>query len=69
MGGRRRLQGFHFHDLRHHVATMALNAGFTAPIVQALGGCKTVRMMRRYAAMTDTTLRAAAEAVSGAGAR
>jgi hypothetical protein len=32
----------------------------------ALGGWKTERMMRRYAAVTDATLRAAAEAVSGA---
>jgi hypothetical protein len=31
----------------------------------ALGGRKTERMMRRYAAVTDQTLRAAAEAVSG----
>jgi integrase len=59
------LRDFHFHDLRHHGATMALNKGFTAPIVQALGGWKTERMMRRYAAVTDATLRAAAEAVSG----
>jgi integrase len=59
------LRDFHFHDLRHHGATMALNRGFTAPIVQALGGWKTERMMRRYAAVTDETLRAAAEAVSG----
>lgn len=61
------LRDFHFHDLRHHGATMALNAGFTAPIVMALGGWKTERMMRRYAAVTDDTLRAAAEAVSGSG--
>jgi integrase len=53
------------HDLRHHGATTALNRGFTAPIVMALGGWKTERMMRRYAAVTDQTLRAAAEAVSG----
>ncbi len=59
------LRDFHFHDLRHHGATMALNAGFTAPVVMALGGWKTERMMRRYAAVTDKTLRAAAEAVSG----
>jgi integrase len=59
------LTDFHFHDLRHHGATMALNKGFTAPIVMALGGWKTERMMRRYAAVTDQTLRAAAEAVSG----
>ena len=48
-------------------ATMALNRGFTAPIVMALGGWKTERMMRRYAAVTDAILRAAAEAVSGRG--
>jgi integrase len=59
------LRDFHFHDLRHHGATMALNQGFTSPIVMALGGWKTERMMRRYAAVTDPTLRAAAEAVSG----
>jgi len=62
------LNDFRFHDLRHHGATMALNAGFTAPIVMQLGGWKTEKMMRRYAAVTDRTLRAAAEAVSGHGA-
>ena len=46
-------------------ATTALNRGFTAPIVMALGGWKTERMTRRYAAVTDQTLRAAAEAVTG----
>ena len=61
------LRDFHFHDLRHHGATRALNAGFTAPIVMQLGGWKTERMMRRYAAVTDSTLRRAAEAVSGNG--
>ena len=60
------LPDFTFHDLRHHGATMALNRGFTAPIVMQLGGWKTERMMRRYAAMTGATLREAAEAVSGA---
>jgi hypothetical protein len=34
-----------------------------------LGGWKTEKMMRRYAAVTDQTLRAAAEAVSGQGRR
>jgi integrase len=53
------LKDFHFHDLRHHGATMALNRGFSAPIVMALGGWNTERMMRRYAAVTDQTLRAA----------
>jgi integrase len=59
------LRDFRFHDFRHHGATMALNAGFTAPVVMALGGWKSEAMMRRYAAITDATLRAAAEAVSG----
>ena len=48
---------------------MALNNGFTATIVMALGGWKTEWMMRRYAAVTDETLRAAAEAVSGSAIR
>ncbi len=39
--------------------------GFTVPIVMALGGWKTEKMMRRYAAVTAQTLQAAAEAVSG----
>jgi hypothetical protein len=45
---------------------MPLNAGFNAPIVMALGGWKTERTMRRYAAVTDQKIRTAAEAVSGA---
>ena len=61
------LGDFVFHDLRHHGATMALNAGFNASVVMTLGGWKSERMMRRYAAVTDKTLRAAAEAVSGSG--
>ena len=59
------LRDFQFHDLRHHGATIALNRGFTVPIVMALGGWKTERMMRRCAAVPDATLRHAAEAVSG----
>jgi hypothetical protein len=38
---------------------------FNVLIVMALGGSKTERMMRRCAAVTDATLRATAEAVSG----
>lgn len=59
------LTDFHFHDLRHHGATAALNSGFTSAIVQSLGGWKSDAMMRRYAAITDGTLRRAAEAVAG----
>ncbi len=47
-------------------ATMAPSKGFTAPVVMALGGWKTERMMcGADAAVTDTTLRLAAEAVAG----
>jgi hypothetical protein len=42
-----------------------LKRGFTASTIVALGGWKTERMLRRYAAVADQTLRAA-EAVSGA---
>ena len=49
------LSDFHFH------------AGFSGAIVQELGRWKSERMMRRYAAVTNQTLRAAAEAVSGNG--
>ncbi len=59
------LHDFHFHDLRHHGATIALNAGYSSSIVMALGRWKSEKMMHRYAAVTDRTLRAAAEAVSG----
>jgi integrase len=58
------LKDFHFHDLRHHGAVMAAQK-FPDRVLMALGGWKTPRMVGRYAAITDTTLRAAAEAVSG----
>jgi hypothetical protein len=64
--GGRREDYFHSCDLRQQGATRSLYRTFAAPIVMALGGWKTERMMRRYAAVTDATLRAAAEAVSGA---
>jgi len=59
------LRDFHFHDLRHHGATVALNKGYSSAIVMKLGGWSTERMMKRYAAVTDETLREAADAVSG----
>lgn len=60
------LADFHFHDLRHHGATLVLNAGFSGAIVQELGRWKSERMMRRYAAVTNQTLRMAAEAIGQA---
>lgn len=59
------LRDFRFHDLRHHGATVAMNKGFKDSVIMDLGGWKTPRMMRRYAAVTDETLRRAAEAVAG----
>ena len=44
---------------------MALNAGIPTPVLMALGGWKTEKMLRRYAAVTDPTLRAAANAAAG----
>jgi integrase len=58
------LEDWHFHDLRHHGASVALNAGFSGQVVKDLGGWKSEAMMRRYAALTSTTLREAAEAVA-----
>jgi len=52
-------------------ATMALNRGFSAPIVQSLGGWKIERMMKRYAGRVRATrflkssLRKAAPSVAG----
>ncbi len=65
------LEDWRFHDLRHHGASVALNAGFSGQVVKDLGGWKSEAMLRRYAALTSDTLRAAAEAVAanGAGAR
>jgi len=44
---------------------MALTNNYSTQIVMRLGRWKSERVMRRYAAVTDETLRAAAEAVSG----
>jgi integrase len=59
------LTDFHFHDLRHDGATRALNEGVSEPILMQLGGWKSGKMMRRYAAVTDASLRRAAELVAG----
>jgi integrase len=59
------LTDFHFHDLRHHGAMRALNAGLSPAVVMGLGRWQNERTMRRYAKVTDRVLRAAAEVVSG----
>jgi integrase len=61
------LTDWHFHDLRHHGASVALNAGYSGQVVKDLGGWKSEAMMRRYAALTSATLREAAEAVAANG--
>jgi len=58
------LTDFHFHDLKHHGATMAASR-FPDRVVMKLGRWKSPKMVERYAAVTDPTLRAAAEVVAG----
>lgn len=55
------LRDFRFHDLRHHGATVTANRGYSILTLQALGGWKDVRSLKRYVHMFDKTLRAAAE--------
>jgi integrase len=43
------LQDFHFHDLRHHGPTVAVNAGASSAVLQAMGGWKSAKMVERYA--------------------
>jgi hypothetical protein len=40
---------FHFHDLRHHGPTVAVNRGATVPVLMALGGRKSAARVQRYA--------------------
>src|SRR5688500_11983663 len=39
------LQDFTFHDLRHHGPTVAVNAGATTAVLQAMGGWKSAKMV------------------------
>lgn len=59
------LQGFRFHDLRHHGATVALSNNATTKHLKALGGWKSDRMVDRYAHVLDGQLRALVESLSG----
>lgn len=59
------LPGFTFHDLRHHGPTVAVNAGVSNPVLQALGGWKSARMVERYASVLAPAVRAAAELIGG----
>jgi hypothetical protein len=44
---------------------MALNDGFTGEVAMTLGGSKSGKMTRRYAAVTDQTFPGDTEAISG----
>jgi integrase len=52
--------GVTFHVLRHSMASLALNAGTPAPVVQRMGNWKTATMVSRYAHLSDATMREAA---------
>jgi len=47
------IDGFNFHDLRHHFATMTLKAGCDIVTLSKLLGHKTLEMTLRYAHVTD----------------
>lgn len=51
------LGDFHFHDLRHHGAMIALHNGASFPVLQALGRWQSPTMVMRYAQPTDDHVR------------
>lgn len=50
------LQGFTFHDLRHHAPTVAVNAGANAATLKAMGGWKSDKSVERYASVLAPTV-------------
>jgi integrase len=58
------LVDFHFHDLRHHGATVALSHGATTKHLKALGGWKSDKLVDRYAHALDPQLRQISESIS-----
>ncbi len=52
--------GITFHTLRHSMASIAINSGVRAEVVQRMGNWKTPEMVARYAHLADETLRDAA---------
>jgi integrase len=55
------VRDFHFHDLRHDLATRLVNAGTDLIVLKALGGWETMQMVSRYAHPSDQLRRAAME--------
>jgi integrase len=64
---KQRFSDVNSHDLRHQRATVALNASFSGQVVKDLSGWNSEAMSRRYAALTDETLKLTAEAVAAHG--
>jgi len=59
-----KIEGFHFHDLRHTFATRLGDLGFNATTIAALLGHSTIQMSARYTHATDEAKRSAVEAVT-----
>ncbi len=62
--GRKHADGVTFHTFRHSMASLAINAGVPASVVQRMGNWKTRAMLDRYAHLADETLRDAAGTVA-----
>lgn len=60
------ISDFHFHDLRHDFASMAAQAGVPLNDIRDAGGWTTLAMVLRYAHLSPTNRRAAAEKVAAA---
>ena len=56
-----KIQGFHFHDLRHTFASRLAMAGVGMLTIRELGGWKTLGMVTRYAHLSPDHKRAAVE--------
>jgi integrase len=59
-----KITDFHFHDLRHSFASLAVNAGASLYDVQKMLGHSSSQMTQRYSHLSDDSLRAAAETVA-----
>jgi integrase len=61
------IPGFRFHDLRHTWASWHVQRGTSLAELQALGGWRSLAMVQRYAHLSSTSLRAAADRLDGVG--
>lgn len=63
--GRLGIKDFHFHDLRHDLATRLVDANVDLLVIKELGGWKTMAMVARYAHAKDAVKREAMGKVFG----